>query len=49
MYIVSDEKLLAACGRFLGRCVHPLLSVDTLIVVAQEQIAPGSTDKYQHL
>jgi hypothetical protein len=47
----DDDKTdpLRPCGRFLMRCVYPFIAVDTLVVVAQEQISPGYSDEYQYL
>jgi hypothetical protein len=40
---------IEACGRFLLRCVHPFVAADILMVVAREQVSPGSSRKYRFL
>lgn len=40
---------IEACGRFLLRCVHPFVAADTLMIVAREQVSPGSSRKYPFL
>ncbi|KAF8256613.1 hypothetical protein EI94DRAFT_1710775, partial [Lactarius quietus] len=42
-------SLQESCGQFLLRCVHPFIVANNLIVIAWEQVSPGSTHKSQFL
>ena len=40
----AEGSPLSSCGKYLTRCVHPFISVDHLIDIAQEQLYPRYTE-----